>query len=78
MEQSPSVLNPFFLVGAERSGTTLLRLMLSHHPQIAWCQEFEYVVDKISPTGEFPLLTEYNELLESHRIFQDSGFVINK
>jgi len=68
---------PYFLVGAERSGTTLLRLMLSHHPQIAWCNEFEYTVDKISSSGQFPQLNDYYEWLETHRIFQDTGFVID-
>ncbi|WP_198648290.1 sulfotransferase [Cyanothece sp. BG0011] len=29
------VTKPIFLVGAEHSGTTLLRLMLSHHPQLS-------------------------------------------
>lgn len=47
---SSFVEKPIFLVGAERSGTTVLRLMLDHHPQIAWCNEFEYVVD--SDIGE--------------------------
>lgn len=77
MEKSQMIQAPYFLVGAERSGTTLLRLMLSHHPQIAWCNEFEYAVDKISSNGEFPNLNEYYEWLEINRIFQDSGFVID-
>ncbi|MGB3558270.1 MAG: sulfotransferase, partial [Geitlerinemataceae cyanobacterium] len=50
---------PILLVGAERSGTTMLRLMLSHHPEIAWCNEFEYSVDLISDTQEFPKLDRY-------------------
>jgi hypothetical protein len=65
---------PIFLVGAERSGTTMLRLMLSHHPQIAWCNEFEYAVDQVSNRGQFPLLKDYYEWLETHRIFQATGF----
>ena len=39
---------PIFLVGAKRSGTTVLRLMLKSHSQLAWCNEFEYAVDLIS------------------------------
>jgi len=69
---------PIFLVGAERSGTTVLRLMLDHHPQIAWCYEFEYVVDQISDHGNFPQLEVYYEWLETHRIFQSTGFEIDR
>jgi len=35
---------PQFLVGSERSGTTLLRRMLDHHPQIAFEKEVDFVV----------------------------------
>jgi hypothetical protein len=34
-----------FLVAAEKSGTTLLRLMLDGHPQIAWPCEFDYALE---------------------------------
>ena len=68
---------PIFLVGAERSGTTLLRLMLDHHPQLAWCNEFEYSVDLISDTG-WPQLDVYYDWLETHRIFQATNFEIDR
>ncbi len=68
---------PFFLVGAERSGTTLLRLMLSHHPCLSWCEEFEYVVDKVNDDGTFPELKQYYEWLETHGIFQAINFQIS-
>ena len=68
---------PIFLVGAERSGTTLLRLMLDHHPQLAWCNEFEYSVDLISDTG-LPQLDVYYDWLETHRIFQATNFKIDR
>ena len=42
---------PLFLVGSERSGSTLLRLMLDHHPEIAFAREFDFVVDRVSATG---------------------------
>lgn len=77
MEQCcPAVKQPIFLVGAERSGTTVLRLMLSHHPQIAWCAEFEYSVDWITDDGLFPPLNQYREWLDTHRIFQAAQFTI--
>ena len=69
---------PIFLVGSERSGTTLLRLMLDHHPNICWCSEFEYSVELISPDGKLPTLEEYYEWLETSRIFQATGFKINR
>lgn len=69
---------PIFLVGAERSGTTILRLMLSHHPEIAWCNEFEYSVDKITNFNQFPDLDDYKKWLETHRIFQATNFQIDE
>ena len=36
---------PLFLVAAERSGTTQLRLILDGHPQIAWPCEFDYALE---------------------------------
>lgn len=67
---------PIFLVGAERSGTTLLRLMLDHHPHISFYSEFEYAVDLIKD-GNYPNLNQYYEFLETDRIFQTSGFTID-
>ncbi len=66
-----------FLVGAERSGTTMLRLMLDHHPSIAWQNEFEYAVDRIGPGAEFPALGSYSEFLENHRVFRANGYAID-
>jgi hypothetical protein len=68
---------PVFLIGAERSGTTLLRLMLDHHPRIAWLQEFEYAVDRMGDDGTWPDLVLYREWLETHRIFADRGFTVD-
>ena len=69
---------PVFLVGAERSGTTVLRLMLDHHPRIAFRQEFEFAVDRIPGEGGWPPLEDYCRWLETHRIFQASDFVIDR
>lgn len=61
--------HPIFLVGAERSGTTLLRLMLDHHPEVAFLYEFEFAVDQMDAQGQYPNLQDYYDYLEHHRIF---------
>jgi len=68
--------SPFFLVGAERSGTTMLRLMLTHHPKIFFHHEFVYSVEKISPSGSFPKKEDYIAYLESDRIFKNENLKI--
>ncbi len=69
---------PVFLVGAERSGTTLLRLMLDSHPQITWQSEFEFAVDCIAENGDWPPLEEYYHWLNKDRIFLDTQFEVDK
>jgi len=39
---------PFFVVGSDRSGTTLLRLMLNAHPALHVPRESEFVVDLVA------------------------------
>lgn len=74
----PFISEPIFLVGAERSGTTLLRLMLDHHPKLSFYSEFEYAVDRISDSSSWPELNDYYQWLETHRIFQSSKFKIDR
>lgn len=69
---------PVFLIGAERSGTTLLRLMLKSHSHLSWCYEFEYSVDLISHEGGWPALEDYYEWLSTHRVFQATNFQIDR
>lgn len=58
---------PFFVVGPVRSGTTLLRLMLGHHPGICRCEEFEFVAGALAKSESWPDLEAYrNEL--NHRL----------
>jgi hypothetical protein len=56
-----------FLVGSERSGTTLARLMLDHHPEIAFEKEFDFAVTKVSDVGELPSLHLYLEWIATVR-----------
>jgi len=73
----PKITSPIFLVGSERSGTTLLRLMLDHHPDIAFNLESEYMVNKIGADNQFPNIDEYQDFLENDRVFNRSNFKID-
>jgi sulfotransferase family protein len=66
---------PVFLVGCERSGTTLLRLMLDHHPEIAFEKEFDFVVTQIADTGALPPLDSYLDWIATVR---NADFAIDR
>lgn len=66
-----------FLVGALRSGTTMLRLMIDNHPSITFPGEFEYVTPMISDEGNFPELEDYYNYLKSDRGFLMDQLIIN-
>ena len=68
---------PIFLVGAERSGTTLFRLMLGHHRSIAVCSEFEYVVDPLVGLDVWPNVVKFHAQLRANWIFQNHGLKID-
>lgn len=74
--QAGSLKAPVFLVGAERSGSTLLRIMLDNHPEVAFRNEFEFAVDRVGDDGSFPALDAYAEWLDLVRTFRMSGFEI--
>src|SRR5262245_31939771 len=69
---------PVFLVGSVRSGTTLLRLMLDHHPKIAFNLESAYLVTQISDDKEYPNIEQYRAWLRNDRVFQHSHFSIDE
>lgn len=69
---------PVFMVGSVRSGSTLLRLILDHHPDIAFNLESEYLVTQMSDAGEFPDMETYRQWLKQDRVFQHSHFSINE
>ena len=72
------VKKPIFLVGSERSGTTLTRLMLDHHPMIAFFFEFEYSILSMSDDGAWPDLGEYIAHLRNDRIFNHAQLSIDE
>jgi Sulfotransferase family len=47
-----------------RSGSTLLRLMLDHHPEIAFDKEFDFAVARVSDTGQLPSMQSYLEWIK--------------
>ena len=57
---------PVIIVGALRSGTTLLRLLLDHHPSIRCFAEFEELTRYLGDDG-FPSVEEYEERLRVDR-----------
>jgi hypothetical protein len=57
----------FFLVGCERSGTTLLRLMLNEHPNIAMPAESHFIANLIERFGTQRILSK-DEVIEAYNI----------
>ena len=60
----------FFLVGATRSGTTLLGLMLDHHPDVTFPGEFEFALDLMPSADAFPALPAYYDWLATNRHYR--------
>lgn len=69
---------PFFLIGSERSGSTMCRLMLDHHPQLACNLESDFLVSQIGDDGQLPTLADYHGFLRRDRIFRHSRFSIDE
>jgi hypothetical protein len=68
---------PLFLVACERSGTTLLSLILDHHPQLSFVDCY-YSIEKLSEDGGWPDLDDYYRFIETNFIFQDSKLTIDR
>lgn len=54
-----------------------MRLMLDHHPQIAFNAESEFLVSHVSDAGDFPDLATYRRVLLEDRVFRHSRFHIS-
>lgn len=68
---------PVFICGALRSGSTVLRLMLDHHPMIDNPGEFDFMFDLISDDGIFPDAQIYHNWLALNRIYQAKNLNID-
>src|SRR5258708_26901281 len=77
MNPTAMIQQPLFLVGSERSGTPLLRLMLNSHPQLAWNEEFEYVVDFLPAEQDWPPIDAYHRYLAHDFVFASSKFSVD-
>jgi sulfotransferase family protein len=69
--------SPVFLVGAVRTGSTMLRLMLDSHPQIRNAGEFDFLVDQVGSDGTTPDVRKYGRWLSTHRGFQETRLVVD-
>ncbi len=64
---------PVFVVGAVRSGSTLLRLMLDSHPNIANPGECDFLFELVGDDGISPDTEVYRNWLGTNRIFLAMG-----
>lgn len=78
VESESAVNEPVFVVGAERSGSTMLKLMLDHHPAISFPHQYEFSVDRLGDDGTPPDLPAYWAYLEGDGVFRRSGFSIDR
>jgi hypothetical protein len=62
-----------FVVGANRSGTTLLRMMLDAHPELTIPPETHFVPDVIRTCDDGATADEVVEVMTSHREWGDFG-----
>ena len=69
---------PFFVIGAARSGTTLLRLMLGHHSKICRCEEMDFVTPFLKRSRRPVDVKKYHEYLKAHRGFRLSGYSVDR
>lgn len=68
---------PFFVIGSERSGSTMFRLMLDHHPEIACNLESDFLVSQMSDEGAPPDMRAYHAFLAQDRVFKHSEFDVD-
>mgnify|MGYP000019847739 CR=1 FL=1 len=60
---------PFILSGCRRSGTTLLTLLLTHHPKIFLAGEMHFVFDYLNAAEGLPSVDFYYKQVEHDRRF---------
>ncbi|MFT7560248.1 MAG: hypothetical protein ACI93R_002166 [Flavobacteriales bacterium] len=68
---------PLFIVGPLRSGTTMLRLLMGNHPEIACFGEFECSVSQARGTS-WPPLESFYEFVATDRQTKAHNFSVDK
>lgn len=63
---------PTFVVGAERSGSTLLRLMLDQHSKLSFSHQMEFLVDYTPPGQPHPEVLDLIGKLAGDAVFRRS------
>ena len=48
----------------------MLRLMIDHHPEVAFPNESEFLTEFFGPGGTFPSASEYRQRLQDSRVFR--------
>lgn len=66
-----------FVVGAERSGGALVRLMLDAHPKLSFAHQLEFAVEWVGDDGSFPELEDYVRALQSDALYRRSGLSVS-
>ena len=69
--------NIIFLSGALRSGTTMLHLILDHHPSLMNPGEFDFLFDYLGENGNEPSISAYHQHLSLDRIFLAKNLNLN-
>ncbi len=69
---------PTFLVGAERSGTTLFRLLVDSHPEVTAIEGLDYVIGAVGADGSRPAVDDYAEWLQTETVYSTSGFTVDR
>ena len=65
---------PFFIVGPERAGSTMLRLIVGHHPDVGHCEEMNYVTPVLGRIDDTASFAAY---LEHHPEFLATGYNVD-
>jgi hypothetical protein len=69
--------SPVFLIAPVRSGSTMLWLMLNHHPNINCPGECDFLFEEISDDGRLPSPLAYALALKNNRIYEAKGLILD-